>query len=238
MAVSNDASREIVEMLQTQQPVALDEDIRARRGTIDRQMERTDRLRVDLTQSLSVLRSQQDLLDVALTARNDSSYPQRLLQGWESLRSHPRLADASVRPSTSDPEGERSLFLTTTTDLRLHRSDTGESRWLGAFEIEMTFASGVIKMRNLNTRRGGRDHPHVVDQHPCFGQHADAFAQLMATGDLIVLYELLVQYIETLNLEDDWGRYGAYWFDVEDEQPESQLDAGDRNGATVEAVAA
>ncbi len=225
-------------MLRSQQPVALDEEIRSRRHTIDRQMERTDRLRVDLTQSLSTLRTHQDLLDVALKARNDSSYPQQLLRGWEALRAHPRLAWATVRPSSRDPENERSLFLTTTADLRLHRSDTGESRWLGAFEIELTFATGGIKMRNLNTRRGGRDHPHVVDQHPCFGEHADAFAQVMATGDVFVLYELLVQYIETLNLEDEWGRYGAYWFEVEDEQPMPQPDARRDESARVEAVAA
>jgi hypothetical protein len=239
MTVSTEASREIVEMLRTQQAVVLDQEIADRRQTIDRQMKRNERLRVDLTLNLSVLRAQQDLLDVALKAHNDNNYPQQLLlQGWESLRSHPRLAGAMVRPSTADPENEQSLFLTTTADLRLHRSDTGESRWLGAFEIELTFATGEIKMRNLDTRRGGRDHPHIVDQHPCFGQHADTFAQLMSTGDLFVLYELLIQYIETLNLEDEWGRYGAYWFEVEDEQPESKTDAREDEGARVEAVAA
>lgn len=238
MAVSNNASREIVEMLRTQQPGALDEEICSLRLAIDRQMERNSGIRVELTRNLTVLRNKQDLLDVALRARSDGAYPQHLLRAWESLRSHPRLADAAVRQSTQEGVEDCSLFLTTTPDLRLHRCDTGESRWLGAFEIELTFANAVIKMRNLSTRRGGRDHPHVSDQVPCFGQHADAFAQLMASGDLFVLFELLVQYIETLNLEDEWGRYGAYWFEVPDEQPAKEADGSEDEGARVEAVAA
>ena len=167
---------------------------------------------------MSTLRTQQQMLDTALEAQHDTRYAEHLLDEWEKLRSHPRLADTEVRSSTVDPDQE-ALYLRTADDLRLHRSDTGESRWLGAFEIELTIATGAIKLRNLNTRRGGRDHPHVVDQRPCFGGHSDAFAQLMSNGDLFVLYELLIQYIETLNLEDEYGRYGAYWFEVEDEQP-------------------
>ena len=237
MAVSTETSREIVETLRAQRPGALDQEIDSRRQTIDRYMEQNDRLRADLTRNLTALRTQQRLLDVALTARNDGNYAQQLMSSWESLRSHPRLAGAEVRACT--PDGvEQSLFLTTTDDLRLHRSDTSESRWLGAFEIELTFSTGVIKMRNLNTRRGGRDHPHVVDQHPCFGQDADSFAQLMSTGDLLVLYELLIQYIETLNLADEWGRYGAYWFEVEDERPPADLEGTGHDVAYVEAVTA
>lgn len=239
MTVSNDASREIVAMLKTQESGALNNEVQSRRAMIDRHTARLTESRAELTRTLGTLRSQQQLLDIALQALEDTTYPEQLLQGWELLRAHARLADAEVRRSTYDPD-ERSLFLTTTPDLRLHRSDTAESRWLGAFEIELTFATGAIKMRNLNTRRGGRDHPHVSDQNPCFGQHADAFAQLMAKGDLFVLYELLVQYIETLNLEDEWGRYGSYWFDVEDEQPVSLSDSDDATEATdsnVEAVA-
>src|SRR6202042_2725837 len=121
MAVSSYASRDIVEMLQTQQPGALDDEITSRRYAIDRQMERNTDLRVELTRNLTGLRSQQDLLDVALKARSDGSYPQQLLRAWESLSSHPRLADAAVRDSTQEGVNERSLFLTTTPDLRLHR---------------------------------------------------------------------------------------------------------------------
>lgn len=235
MSVSDEASVPVVEMLSSQQPTTLESEIASRRCEIDRILGQIEERRHEITHRLSRMRDQQQMLDIALQARSDTRHAEHLLEEWDQLRSHPRLARAEVRASTNDTELE-SLFLTTTEDLRLHRSDTDESRWLGAFEIELTIATGTIKMRNLNTRRGGRDHPHVVDQRPCFGGHFDAFAQLISKGDLFVLYELLIQYIETLNLEDEYGRYGAYWFEVEDEEPvwgvngESALEDADTEG--------
>jgi hypothetical protein len=238
MTVSTETSLDVVEMLSAQRPGALQDEINSRRHQIDRLLEQIERWRCETTRNLSQLQDQQRILDSALHAQNDGSYAQQLLDSWEQLQSHPRLHEAAVRVSSNDLE-QQSLFLVTTHDLRLYRSDTNESRWLGAFEIELTFMTGAIKMRNLDTRRGGRDHPHVVDQTPCFGAHSHAFAQLMSKGDLVVLYELLIQYIETLNLEDEWGRYGAYWFEVDDEWPPEESEGqDDRDGRHLEAVAA
>jgi hypothetical protein len=223
-------------MLGSQRPATLENEIASRRREIDRNLSQIEGWRRDITHCLSVVRDQQQMLDIALQARSDTSYVEHLLDEWEHLRSHPRLASAEVRDSAHNPELQ-SLFLLTTEDLRLYRSDTRESRWLGTFEIELTIATGRIEMRNLNTRRGGRDHPHIVNHQPCFGGHFDAFAQLMSKGDLFVLYELLIQYIETLNLEDEYGRYGAYWFEVEDEQPAQGMnDEGDLDEAEVVAA--
>jgi hypothetical protein len=223
MTIPDTAAAAVVEMLGLQRPVRLEMEIDSRRREIDRNLSQIESMRRSITTTLSSIRSEQQLLDIALQAQGDSSYAQHLLDEWEHLRSHPRLASADVRESTDDPD-VTSLFLLTADDLRLHRADTGESRWLGHFEIELTLSTGSIRLRNMDTRRGGRDHPHVFDQRPCFGGHSDSFAQLMSNGDLLVLYELLIQFIETLNLEDEWGRYGAYWFEAEDEQPTEHAD--------------
>lgn len=230
MTVSDTAASEVVEMLSRQRPVQLEIDIESRRHEIDRNLSQIESLRRSITSTLSSVRHEQQLLDIALQAQSDSSYAQHLLDEWEQLRSHPRLASADVRESTEDPD-VASLFLLTADDLRLHRADTGESRWLGSFEIELTLSTGSIRLSNLDTRRGGRDHPHVVDQRPCFGGHSHSFAQLMSNGDLLVLYELLIQFIETLNLEDEWGRYGAYWFEADDEEPAEHADDAAETGA-------
>jgi hypothetical protein len=235
MAVSDEASIAILELLDSQRAVAIDREIDHRRVRIDRSLRQIDGWRQEITRELGSLRSEQQMLDIALEAQGDRTYAERLIEEWGRLKEHPRLAGAEVRQATDNPELQ-SLFLVTTDDLRLHRSDTGESRWLGTFEIELTLATGAIKVRNLSTRRGGRDHPHVVDQHPCFGGHSDAFAQVMSNGDLLVLYELLIQYIETLNLEDEYGRYGAYWFEVDDER--SSHPTADGDGTHLRAVAA
>jgi len=236
--VSDGASASVVEMLSSQRPVTLENEIASRRYEIDRSLSQIEDSRREITRHLSMVRNQQQMLDIMLQTQRDTSYAEHLRAEWEQLRSHPRLASAEARASTEGPELQ-SLFLVTTDDLRLHRSDTEESRWLGAFEVELTLSTGAIKMRNLNTRRGGRDHPHVVDQRPCFGGHSDGFAQLMSSGDLFVLYELLIQYIETLNLEDEYGRYGAYWFEVEDEQRAQAMNGeSDLDETDIEAVAA
>lgn len=233
MTVPDTAAAAVVEMLRLQRPVQLEIEIESRRREIDRNLSQIERQRRNITSTLSSVRHEQQLLDIALQAQGDSSYAQHLLDEWEKLRSHPRLASAEVRESTEDPD-VTSLFLITADDLRLSRADTDESRWLGSFEIELTLSTGSIRLRNQHTRRGGRDHPHVVDHLPCFGGHSDAFAQLMSHGDLFVLYELLIQFIETLNLEDEWGRYGAYWFEAEDEQPtEHAADAAETGAVAI-----
>jgi len=235
MAVSDEASTAILELLDSQRAVAIDREIDTRRGRIDRNLRQIEEWRQEITRELASLRIEQQMLDIALETQGDRTYAEHLAAEWRQLKEHPRLIGAEVREATDNPELQ-SLILITTDDLRLHRSDTGESRWLGTFEIELTLATGSIKLRNLNTRRGGRDHPHVVDQRPCFGGHSDAFAQVMSNGDLFVLYELLIQYIETLNLEDEYGRYGAYWFEVDDER--SPHPTGDRDGTHLRAVVA
>jgi hypothetical protein len=237
MPISEASSAAVVELLNAQHPLRLEQEIASRRSEIDRELSEIEDRRCAISRSLTAVRSQQQLLDIAIEAQHDTSYAQHLLEEWEQLRTHPRLARAEVRASSTNPDQE-SLFLQTADDLRLYRGDTGESRWLGAFEIELTVATGSIKLRNLNTRRGGRDHPHVVDQRPCFGGHSDAFAQLMSNGDLFVLYELLIQYIETLNLEDEYGRYGSYWFEVEDERPPQSSNGAATDATDIEAVTA
>ena len=235
MAVSDEASITILELLDSQRAVAIDREINVRRDHIDRSLRQIEEWRQEITRELGSLRTEQQMLDIALQTQGDRTYAEHLTEEWGQLKEHPRLIGAEVRQATDNPELQ-SLILITTDDLRLHRSDTGESRWLGTFEIELTLATGSIKLRNLSTRRGGRDHPHVVDQRPCFGGHSDAFAQVMSNGDLSVLYELLIQYIETLNLEDEYGRYGAYWFEVDDERPSQPT--GDGDGPHLRAVAA
>jgi hypothetical protein len=60
-------------------------------------------------------------------------------------------------------------------------------------------------MINLDTQRGGRDHPHIDQNIPCFGGHGTSFMEFLVNGQLDVLYELLIQYLETMNMADSYG---------------------------------
>lgn len=154
------------------------------------------------------LREKQQLLDAMLLVQQNDGAEQALRE-WQLLGAHPRAQ------SLRFTEGE--LIITTTPDLRLTRPD-GESRWLGAFEITIKLDGLEIHLANLNTKRGGRDHPHVVNGRPCFGGHDNQLYELLGRGELYTVFELILQYLETLNINDEYGRYGAFWFDVEDEQ--------------------
>lgn len=163
-------------------------------------------------------REQQALIDAAIAAMAESDWAEKLVREFEQVAEHPRVAEVMLARASYTHEDDQSIYVYTTRDLRLHRSDTGDSRWLGAFQIEFNLAYSQIRMNNLTTRRGGRDHPHITDGTPCFGGHSSSFMQLLANGDLYVLFELLIQYLETLNLGDEYGRYGSFWFEVTDEE--------------------
>ena len=187
--------------------------IQARRNEIDVRTRAITQAQQTIARETAALINDQQLLDaLLLVQQNDAA--QTMRQEFELLQSHPRLA-------SRDLIGGSKLKLTTTDDLRLTREDTNESRWLGAFEITFDLQSFDISIRNLNTMRGGRHHPHIPgDGKPCFGSYANSFYELLGQGQLYVCFDLLLQYLESVNLRDEWGRYASYWFEQEDERPE------------------
>jgi hypothetical protein len=159
------------------------------------------------------MRERTELLDAVLRMREADNGVERLWHERTLVAEHPRVE------SLRFDAGSRQLIILTTDDLRLYRSDTGESRWLGQFEIRFQLGVPRIRMQNLSTPRGGRDHPHIIDNEPCLGGHRDSFNELLIRGEFYTLFELCLQYIETLNLADEYGRFGSYWFDIEDPRP-------------------
>ena len=163
-----------------------------------------------VAETIAELRQQQQLLDHLLKLDDDSVVNQ-IKSDYLMLRDHPRIVSAQCLNGV--------LTLVTSDDFRITRSDTGESRWLGQFKITVDMNAQQCEIENLTTPRMGRHHPHVNGTYACFGGHANDFAELLRTGQIYLYFELLCQYLETLNLEDEWGAYGAYWFDVPDERP-------------------
>jgi hypothetical protein len=211
--IESEESREAVarrEALTQFVRASYDRRVNDRRANLDGRQRMLIEYQDYIVNTMREIREDQELLDALLLVRSNDA-GDTILREWDQLEAHPRVARCSF--------DQGSLCITTTDDLRLHRPDTNESRWLGAFEIKVDIATFAVYMTNLNTRRGGRDHPHVVDNRPCFGGHQETFTELLGRGELYTVFELLLQYIETLNLADEYGRYGSYWFDVEDERP-------------------
>ena len=109
MPISEASSATVIELLHTQQPLRLEHEIAIRRERIDRELSEIEDRRCAITRAMSTLRTQQQMLDTALEAQHDTRYAELLLDEWEKLRSHPRLADAEVRSSTVDPDQEALL---------------------------------------------------------------------------------------------------------------------------------
>lgn len=224
MAVDDYQVERITAHLRQMQPTHLQAEIDRRRETVNMFERSITENSERIAQDMRAARQEQEMIDAALRARSESDWAEKLVIEFERLVGHPRVAEVRLADSSYSYE-EQALYITTTPDLRISRSDTDESRWLGSFRIELNIARSQIRLNNLSTRRGGRDHPHITDGLPCFGGHSTSFMQLLANGDIYVLFELLIQYIETLNLEDEYGRYGSYWFGVSDHElgaPEDQ----------------
>lgn len=156
------------------------------------------------------LRSEQENLDALLLVRQNNG-AETLLREWDQLANHARVARAEFRSDT--------IVLTTTDDIEMENPVTGDTRWLGRFRIEINPSTLRVMIYNETTPRGSRDHPHVLDHRPCFGGHEHAFSELLSKGELYTLFELLLGYLETFNPDDEYGRYGAYWFDAPDARP-------------------
>lgn len=167
------------------------------------------------------LRNNQHLLD-GLLASADTSIHAR--EQFELLEEHPRVDSVQFNNGA--------FIVTTHEDLRMTRTDTGESRWLGAFKMNIPIAGDGINLTNLNTRRGGRNHPHVSgDGTPCFGGHTDSMYELLGRGEIYVVVDLLIQYLESVNMRDSWGSYAALWFEIEDERPLESADQAEEVAA-------
>lgn len=164
-----------------------------------------------LNDAMQVLASDQQAMEsLQLIVAGDDSRD-TLTRDFAALQSHPRVTRLTF--------SNNKITIVTSEDFRITRPDTGDSRWLGQFRITVNLNTAEILIYNLSTPRNGRQHPHVTESYPCFGGHERDFRLLVQKCELGMLFELLCQYLETLNITDDWGAYGAYWFDLPDERP-------------------
>lgn len=131
-------------------------------------------------------------------------------QKWGAIVNHAKATEVRLVDG---------LMTITTQDLFMTHPRNGETRWLGRFDITINPNSGTVRLTNLDNPKGGRDHPHVPQSSPCWGNAASMVSTLMSQGELYALLDLCIMFLETFNLADDWGAYAAYWFDVDDETP-------------------
>lgn len=165
-------------------------------------------LRKQLGQAVATLRAD----ELALARLEVAHEGDELVREFDLLVEHPRVAQVKF-------VGSR-LVVTTTDDFRLSARDGSWSRWLGAFQISLDMVTTEIKIRNLSTRRGSSDHPHIHDGVICFGEYGAMVAELAGKGELLTLFEYLSQFLENYDPTDEYARYASLWANTPDERPE------------------
>lgn len=122
---------------------------------------------------------------------------------WNALISHPRVENVSVVNDN---------IVINTGEFDLHHPSTGASVPLGKFNITIpTTNTGHIYIANTTNAKEGRDHPHVSNNNPCWGDSEALIAELRAAGEISGLIEVIFQYLETYNPRDYWGRFARLW---------------------------
>lgn len=94
---------------------------------------------------------------------------------------------------------------------------TGVSAYLGKFRWTIPLQQNEIMVENLDNARGGFDHPHVHNHSPCFGDMGDTVYTMLRNGLFAEVVEMVFVFLESVNIQDDWGRHASYWLtEVED----------------------
>lgn len=86
---------------------------------------------------------------------------------------------------------------------------------VGAFDIELNLDYNSANARNLTNRRGTYDHPHIHDGSFCLGDMTDTVQRLLASRNLGPAINLVIESLQTVTPEDDWGRSVYLWLDQE-----------------------
>ncbi len=110
---------------------------------------------------------------------------------------------------------ERTLEVYTDTILCLDPR-SGKMHELGKFKITVDPDHYDVRFINLtrrvDARKRGQHAPHVFDEGmPCLGSAAETFAALFENFEYAAIVMYAVQFLETVNTDDDGGQYINLW---------------------------
>lgn len=130
------------------------------------------------------------------------------MREFQLLVDHPRAVEVDF---TADAD-----VVVLSDDVTMHHPLTGETRWLGPLRFYINTQHWSVRVENLHTTRQGRSHPHAPGGEPCFGNLSSTIGETISHGELFATFELLLQWAESFNPRDDYGRWASLWFDVPD----------------------
>lgn len=128
-------------------------------------------------------------------------------QEFESLLAIPKIKAVAFRGS---------MLVISTDILRAKNPATGGVHEIGKFKFITDTERGTVKILNqtrvVNAYRPRMQAPHVFpDGRPCLGNLEATVPQLVAGYEFSALAQILIAYIESVNLDDGAGRYIERW---------------------------
>ncbi len=106
-------------------------------------------------------------------------------------------------------------ILVFTEDIIIETEEYG-THYIGKFRITIPMDSSDIRLYNLNNIRNGywpgSHHPHIDSSgRPCWGNVATTVAQLHADRQYCALVNILIGYLESVNMDDPAGETVRVW---------------------------
>jgi len=163
-----------------------------------------EQLRALMRQTTQLLRAIED--DEALLAfagGREGAFGERMMAEWRRMR------DIDKAPQVLC-DAERGVFCALTVPLTCENPRTQTVHDIGAFEILIDARQGQLTWTNLTRRVGDAHHPHIHG-HACLGNLAEALPALFAGAEYATILQLAIQFVETCNPDDTWGRGIVNW---------------------------
>lgn len=141
----------------------------------------------------------------------DSKEVQRMVNDMKELSEYSTLLDIKIGNET----------LTFYTDELAILEPKGCTRPLGKYIVRLDMTSCNVTFENIdnkiNRSKCGRTgepipHPHCgTDGRPCLGNLAGILPELVASNDLLAIWQVLLSFITSYNKADSWGQRAKYW---------------------------
>lgn len=136
-----------------------------------------------------------------MAVTNHQTSVEKAARDLELMRNHPKIAKVSIRDNNT-------LIIIT-------EPITIENIPIGRFLISMSPSNGSILVKNLTKRLnyGGFqwDHPHIHSSRPCWGNIGPTLQRAIAEYDLPIATNLIIDYLESVNERDTYGRNFNKW---------------------------
>lgn len=109
----------------------------------------------------------------------------------------------------------QSIVVTTKT-LYCRHPETFDYHEIGAFDIHIFPQNGSIQWKNLTRLidggNGSMHAPHVNGEgNACFGNTQELFPALINKRDFATAVMMAIAFVESINLDDSWGKYLGNW---------------------------